>query len=365
MRKTYGIILIVATITAFVMLASTAVAQTVYKWRLVSVWPSYTAFAQVEKRLIKNIYELSGGRLQITGYSAGELVPTMAVFDTVAKGAAEMGIDYPGYWQGKNSAFDLLGTVPMAFSQYDVINWYLHGGGRQLYNEMYGKNNLIYYVQSVASIGSGIRSVKPIRNLADLKGKKIRVSGRAAGYVMAKAGATPVMTDAAQIAQALATGQIDAASFNAPAVDLSLGLGEVTKYNIGPGWNIPSGAGGVMINKDAWNTLPPDLKKIIEVAAMDNLSFFSSLSEWDSMAALKKFEEKGTVVTKFSEKELAQIEEWVWEFIEAEAKKNPDFEKVATSIFQYMKDFSISREYQEPYSHGRNPTKYPKLPKLR
>lgn len=364
MRKTYGII-IVATITALVMLASTAVAQTVYKWRLVSVWPSYSAFAQAEKRLIKNIYELSGGRLQITGYSAGELVPTMAVFDTVAKGAAEMGIDFPGYWQGKNSAFDLLGTVPMACSQFDVINWYLHAGGREIVNEIYGKNGLIYFVQTVVSIGSGIRSRTPIRTLADLKGKKIRVSGRAAGYVIAKAGGTPVMTEPAQIAQALATGQIDAASFNVPSVDLSLGLGEVTKYNIGPGWNIPSGTGGVMINKEAWDTLPPDLKKIIEVAAMDNLSFFSSLSDWLNVAALKTFQEKGTVVTKFSDKELAQIEEWVWEFIEAEAKKNPDFEKVATSIFQYMKDFSITREYQKPYSHGRNPAKYPKLPKLR
>ncbi len=367
MRKTYGIIvIIVATIFMTMALStSSAIAQEVIKWRLVSCWPSYTAFAQVEKRLMKNIYELSGGRLQITGYAAGELVPTSAVFDTVSKGSAEMGIDYPGYWQGKNSAFDLLGSVPMAFSQYDVVNWYLHGGGRELFNYMYGKYNAIYFLESVASVGSGIRSRTPIRSLADLKGKKIRVSGKAVGYVMTKAGATPVMTAPAEIAQALATGQIDAASFNAPQVDLSLGLAEVTKYNIGPGWNIPSGCGGVMINKDAWNTLPPDLKKIIEVATMDNLAFYSSLSEWDTMSALKKFEEKGTVVTKFSAKELAQIEEWVWEFIVDEAKKNPDYDKIATSMFQYMKDFYQTREYDEPYGQGRNPSKWPKLPNLR
>ena len=366
MKRIYAIIvmILVATFALGTIFAGAAVAQTI-KWRLVSVWPSYSAFAQVEKRLIKNIYELSGGRLQITSYSAGELVPTMAVFDTVAKGAAEMGEDYPGYWQGKNSAFDLLGTVPMAFSPYDTLNWYLHGGGSNIYNEMYGKYNMIYFATGIAAIGSGIRSPMPIRNLADLKGKKIRISGKAAAYVIAKAGGTPVMTDPAQIAQALATKQIDAAAFNTPIVDLSLGLGEVTKYNIGPGWNIPSGMGGVMINKDAWNSLPPDLKKIIEVAAMDNLAWFTALAEWDAMASLKKFEEKGTIVTKFSAKELAQIEAWVWEFIEMEAKKNPDYEKVATSVFQYLKDFAYVREYEEPYGQGRNPTKYPKLPKLR
>jgi TRAP-type mannitol/chloroaromatic compound transport system substrate-binding protein len=365
MKKTHVITIIAATITALVMFASTAFAQKVYKWRMVSVWPSYTAFSQVEKRLVKNIYELSGGRMQITIYSAGELVPTSAVFDTVAKGSVEMGIDYPGYWQGKNTVFDILGTIPMAASQHDIINWYMHRGGRELFNEMYGKYNLIYYMHSVASAGSGLRTRTPIRTLADLKGKKIRVSGRAAGYVMTKVGATPVMTDPAQMAQALGSGQIDAASFNSPLVDLSLGLAEVTKYNIGPGWNIPSGVGGLMINKDVWDTLPPDLKKIIEVATMDSITYFSSLSECDNGEALKKFQEKGTVVTKFSDKELDQIEAWVWEFIEDEAKKNPDFEKVATSIFQYMKDFSVTREYQQPYAQGRNPTRYPRLPKLK
>jgi TRAP-type mannitol/chloroaromatic compound transport system substrate-binding protein len=318
-----------------------------------------------EKRLVKNIYELSGGRMQITIYSAGELIPSMAVFDTVAKGSVEMGIDYAGYWQGKNTVFDILGTIPMAASQHDMINWYFHAGGRELYNEMFGKYGLHYMLQVFVSAGSGLRTRTPIRTLADLKGKRIRVSGRAAGYVMAKAGATPVMTEPAQIAQALATGQLDGASFNAPGVDFTIGLAEVTKYNIGPGWNIPAAAGGVMINKDAWDTLPPDLKKIIETAAADNMLYYSSFSEWDNVQALKKFKDRGTVVTKFSDKELDQIEAWVWEFIEDEAKKNPDFEKVATSIFQYMKDFAENREYQQPYSQGRNPTRYPKLPKLK
>ena len=120
-----------------------------------------------------------------------------------------------------------------------------------------------------------------------------------------------------------------------------------------------------MINKDAWNALPPDLKKIVEIAAYENLLAMATLSEWDNSLALKKFQEKGTQVTKFSAKDLAQIEEWVWEFIAAEALKNPDYDKVATSIFQYMKDFSQARDYEAPYSQGRNPTKWPKLPNLK
>lgn len=360
MKKKYQFLIIVA----LILFALPAFAQTI-KWRLLSVWPAHSAITQSERRFAKNVFELSGGRLQITTHPAGEIVPPQAVFGTVSRGAAEMGIDFPGYWAGKNSAFDLLGTVPMALSQYDFINWYIHGGGRQLYNEMYGKYNMRYFVTGVAAIGSGIRSRTPVRSLADLSGKKVRISGRPAAYVMQKVGATPVMTPPAEIAQALATGQVDAAAFNTPQIDLSVGLAEVTKYNIGPGWNIPYASGGLMINIDAWNTLPPDLKKIIEVAANENLMIMSSLAEWDTITALKAFEEKGTVVSKLSAKELAQIEEWVWEFIEAEAAKNPDYAKIVTSMFQYMKDFRAARDYAVPYGQGRNPTKLPRLPGLK
>jgi len=366
MTKIYRIIIVIVT-AIFGMMAictTSAIAQTL-KWRLVSCWPAHSSIAQSEKRLAKNVYELSGGRLHITVHPAGEIVSTMAVFDTVSKGAAEMGADYAGYWQGRNSGFDLLGSSAMMLSQYDFINWYIYGGGREIYNYMYGKYNMIYFVTGVSPMASGIRSRTPIRSLADLKGKKIRISGRAAGYVIQKAGATPVMTAPAEIAQALATGQIDAAAFNTPAIDHSLGFAEVTKYNIGPGWHQPSSVGGLMINKDAWNSLPPDLKKIIEVAAMENVAVMNALGEWDNMENLKKFAEKGTQVAKFSVKELAQIEEWVWEFHIAEAQKNPDYDRIVTSMFQYLKNFSEAREYAVPYAQGRTPTKFPKLPGLK
>jgi TRAP-type mannitol/chloroaromatic compound transport system substrate-binding protein len=290
MKKIYGIIImIVATIAVMAMSASSAFAQSVIKWRLVSCWPSYSFLSQMEKRLAKNIYELSSGRLQITTYPAGELVPMQAVFDTVSKGAAEMGMDWATYWSGKNSAFDPLGSLPMALSQYDIINWYSQGGGRVIYNYIYGKYNMIYFVTGTTSCASGIRSRVPIRSLADLKGKKIRIAGKAAGYIMQKAGAVTVMTAPSEIAQALGTGAIDAAAFNTPALDLTLGLA-VAKYNIGPGWNMPSSVGGVMINKDAWNALPADLKKIIEIAADESIVWMTSLAEWDNARALKEFQ---------------------------------------------------------------------------
>jgi TRAP-type mannitol/chloroaromatic compound transport system substrate-binding protein len=233
---------------------------------------------------------------------------------------------------------------------------------------------MLYFINGVTPVSSGIRSRMPIRSLADLKGKKIRMSGKAVGYILQKAGAVQVVLQAGEISQALATGIIDGAAFNIPSADWSLGMGEVTKYNIGPAWNQPSATGGVMINKDAWNSLPPDLRKIMEVALSESNLYYTSVSDVDNLSYhpnqkttsyIAKFKEKGTIVSKWSAKDLAQIEEWTWEFIVEEAKKNPDFDKVATSMFQFLKDYRETREYQIPYAHGRTPTTFPKLPNLK
>ncbi|HPD56233.1 MAG TPA: TRAP transporter substrate-binding protein DctP [Smithellaceae bacterium] len=344
--------------------ASTASAQ-VIKWRMLSCWPAQSSLWQAATRLSKNIYELSGGRLQITCHPAGEIVPAAGVFDAVSRGAAEMGQDWATYWAGKNSAFDLLGSFPMTLSQHDMINWFIHGEGREMFNYMYGKYNMIYFINGITPVGSGIRSRMPLKSLDDLRGKKIRMSGKAAGYILQKVGAVQVLTPAAEISQALAMGVIDGASFNTPNVDMSLGMTEVTKFCLSPGWNMPSASGGIMINKDAWNSLTPDLKKIVEIAIAESNHYFTALADWDNANALKSFAAKGLVVHRLSEKELRQIEQWTYEYIEEEAKKNPDFDKVATSMFNFLKEYAPIRDYQVPYEHGRNPLSYPKLRNLK
>src|SRR4030066_804270 len=365
MKRSYKVILIniIAVFAAMAIFAAPAFTQTI-KWRLVSVWPAYSAIFQSQTRLVKSIYELSGGRLQISVHPAGELVPSLAVFDTVSKGAAEMGVDYANYWANKNSAFGLLGSFPLFLSQMDYLNWYYHAGGKELANELYGKFNMLYFVNGVTPVASGIRSGMPIRSLADLKGKKIRMSGKAAGYVLQKIGAVPVMTGPTEVKQALQTGAIDAVSFNTPSIDWSMGLGDL-KYCIGSAWNQPSSSGGGINNKDAWNTLPPDLKKIIEVAISENNLNMSTLASWNALTYTPRFKEKGVVNSKFTEKDLKQIEEWTWEYVIEEAKKNPDYDKIVTSMVQYLKDYHDSRELEEQYAQGRNSITLPKLPHLK
>jgi len=76
--------------------------------------------------------------------------------------------------------------------------------------------------------------------------------------------------------------------------------------------------------------------------------------------AINNFKKAGVQVNRISEKEIDSIEKFAWEFIEKESKANPDFQKVALSV-QYMKDFIVVREYQDPFKHGRIPKTLPNI----
>lgn len=362
MKKTLGIIF-----ASFMLLAFSvggALAQTIH-WKLASTWTPAINLIEVDKRFAKLVGELSGGRLQIKVYTAGELVPTPGVFDAVSKGTVEVGGDWPGYWGGKNSVFDLMGSYPMGLGQYDYVNWYYHAGGKDLYNEMYGKFNMVYFLCAVTPMESGVRARVPIRNLVDFKGKKLRMAGRAMGHILKKIGGAQVMLPGGEIYQALQLGTIDGAEFSSASIDWGMGFAEVTKFNHGPGWHQPASVIGVMINKDAWAKLPADLKLIVEYAAQATTAYMSSWFEVGNIEAMEKFRKAGTQVLKLPAEDMKKIEEYAWEYLVEEAAKNPDFNKMAVSMFQYFKDFRIARDTQEPFTHGRNPSSLPNLPGLK
>ena len=91
-----------------------------------------------------------------------------------------------------------------------------------------------------------------------------------------------------------------------------------------------------MINKDAWNKLPADLKKAIEHASLANNAYIKRWYEVKNIEAINNFKKAGVQVNRISEKEIDSIEKFAWEFVEKESKANPDFQKVALSMFQYQ-----------------------------
>ena len=63
-----------------------------FEWKLVTSWPkNFPGLGTAPERFAEQVEQLSGGRLTIKVYGAGELVPALQVFDAVSQGTAEMG----------------------------------------------------------------------------------------------------------------------------------------------------------------------------------------------------------------------------------------------------------------------------------
>jgi TRAP-type mannitol/chloroaromatic compound transport system substrate-binding protein len=93
-------------------LAAPALAQGRQQWNMVMPWPRNTPGVGVgAQRFADDVNAMSDGRLAITLYAAGELVPPFESLDAVQQGAADLAHGTPYYWVGKSQALNYFTTI--------------------------------------------------------------------------------------------------------------------------------------------------------------------------------------------------------------------------------------------------------------
>ena len=105
---------------------------------------------------------------------------------------------------------------------------------------------------------------KEINSLEDIKGLKIRIPGFA-GEIFAKLGCAVTNIAPGELYTALSRGTIDALEWVGPGMDISMGFHKIAPYYY-TGWSKPSGEGQYLINQKKLETLPNDLRAILENA---------------------------------------------------------------------------------------------------
>lgn len=328
-------------------------AQT-YDWKMITTWGEGSLQYENDKYFVELVKKLSNNRLNIKLHAVGQLAPANQVLDMVSKGTVQMGSDWPNYWSGMNTAFDLLGSQAVGFSQWDYLLWLEQAGGRDLYNEIYGKFNTVYFPTSISGMESGIRTNTPINSLEDFKGKKIRMAGLIQSQLAQAVGATPVTLATTEIYEALQRGVVDGAEYSSPAADEMLKINEVTKYWLTPGWHQTSSVYGSMINKDAWNSLPEDLKIIVEEASRAAILARSASFAYGDALASGRILEGGIKTTKLSDADMEKIRDIRKGILNKLASENPDFAKVLKSQQDYLKNYATYRDMQGDWSFGNN-----------
>ena len=243
-----------------------AVDYKTYKWRLVTSWPkNYPGLGMAPERIADLVKEMSDGQMQITVYGAGEQVPAFGVFDAVSSGSHQMGHSGGYFWKGKVPAAQFFTSVPFGLTADEINAWVNKGGGIELWREIYEPFNI--YPIPAGNTGTQMFGWfnKEINSLEDVKGLKMRIPG-IGGEVLKEAGGIPVTLPGGELFTALQTGVIDATEWVGPYNDLTFGFHQAAKYYYYPGWHEPGPMLELLINMDAWNSLPKHLQVIIETA---------------------------------------------------------------------------------------------------
>ena len=237
------------------------------KWKMVTTWPkNFPGLGTGANYLAELITRMSGGRIEVKVYGAGELVPAFEVFDAVRQGTAQLGHGSAYYWKGKSEAAQFFSAVPFGLAAAEMNAWLYHGGGMELWQETYAPFGLM----PMAAGNTGVQMAgwfnREINSLEDLQGLKMRIPGLG-GEVLARAGGVPVNLPGGELFTALQSGAIDATEWVGPYNDLAFGFYKAAKYYYYPGWHEPGTTLECMVNQAALTALPQELQDIVLNAA--------------------------------------------------------------------------------------------------
>ena len=282
-----------------------AIAQGRMEWRMVTTWPkNFPGLGVGAERLARRVNDMSGGRLNVRVYSAGELVPALQALDAVIQGSAEMSHGAAYYWQGKSTALSFFTGVPYGMTSRELSAWVRFMGGQQIWDEIYDQFGVKGFLSGDTGTQAGGWFKKELTGVSDIRGLKFRTPGLG-GQVWQKLGASVVNLAAGEIFQALQSGALDAAEFVGPYNDLALGFHQVAKNYYFPSFIEPGLATELVVDKKKLLALPKDLQAIIENACQAEYDQVASDFYANDPQALKRLvDSHGVKVLKFPDEIL-------------------------------------------------------------
>jgi len=288
-------------------------------WRLAAYGKPRAVSISMDK-LSELVAAETNGNFRIEVVYGATLSPEKEVLDGLKIGAFEAGWVVPAFAPGKQPGLSVL-TLPFlplddltiqtrvsdafhrhAFVKRDFDAW----------NVNYGLSNVI---PSYEFMGTG----KAPEMLSDWKGKRVRALG-GQGAAMAKLGAAATSVTSPEVYGSLERGVIDAAGFPYYASEVYK-LHEISKWYT-KGLSLGVSISNVDFNRDAFNKLPPQYKKVIaDVTPAAHKAQADALQAEEDKAedAFKKRGVRTVVIPAAMREEFARVggrpvwDEWVKE----------------------------------------------------
>jgi TRAP-type C4-dicarboxylate transport system substrate-binding protein len=237
----------------------------------------------------QEVAKRSNGKVKFNMFWAGAAGSPAELFDLISSGALDAAAVTPSWYAAKLPYFAPLSSMPFAYpdiaSAQKVAN--------TLYAEMpalqkEAKSNKLHVLRFALINTYHAMCKQPLRTVEDFKGRKVRSQGDLLPLVLNALGATPVTVLPGEFYEAMQRGTIDCIVLPWDFI-ASNRLYEVAKHastiNFGP-----IVAHASMMNLDKWNSLAPEVQKLITDVSKEAEAYDLQVvreSEAKSLAAIK------------------------------------------------------------------------------
>jgi TRAP-type mannitol/chloroaromatic compound transport system substrate-binding protein len=298
------------------------------KWRMPSSFPKSLDTVWGNAQVIaERVKKLTDGRFEIQAFSAGEIVPPLQVLDAVQNGTTECGHTAGFYYLGKETALVFDTGVPFGMTPRQHNAWMYYGGGLALMREVYAKFNVVNFPcgNTGAQMGGWFR--KEITQVSDFQGLRIRTPGFL-GMVYSKLGAVPQQIAGGDIYPSLEKGTLDAVEWVGPYDDEKLGFGKIAKFYYGPGVMELGASLAFIVNKAAYDALPPAFKDALQSACNDAAVDMLAKYDANNIAALKRLVGSGVTLRQWPQPVMRAMQQATNTVLDENAAANATFKRV-------------------------------------
>lgn len=253
-----------------------------------------------------NIAKDSNNRLNCQIYPSMQLGGTPPqLFDQARDGVADVVWTLPGYSAGrfpKMEVFELPFMMTNAEATSRAVWDYYEAHATDEFKDV---KVLAMHVHGPGNI---FTAKKQIKTMEDIKGLKLRAPTRLTNKLLAKLGATPVGMPVPAVPDALSKGVIDGAVIPYE-VGPSIKIDELAKFTAEPDRTSPALYTTVFVvpmNKAKYDSLPADLKAVIDKNSGRELSAFLGKTQGDNdVPGKQKMIAGGHTITVIEKAELA------------------------------------------------------------
>jgi TRAP-type C4-dicarboxylate transport system substrate-binding protein len=300
-----------ATLLALVALVFTPASAAEVVLRFGSINTENTApYDQVLVPFAKAVEEESEGRIEVALKPLGGYGKPAELFTMVEKGAIEMAATVQGYHPGR---FPQSSVMELPFMFENSI------AGTSAMMSLYKEGLLDKDYASVKVLGLYVlppypifTTGKKIQSVKDFRGLRMRAPSTTVGVALSKLGAVPLGIPLNMIGDTIASGYVDAIAYGWDSTTTTKGTaGKVLADQLKVVIDARLAAPALMIvmNRAAWDAMPPDLRKIVEKHASDLAMGSARIREAQEAVSKKKLQnDPRFTALAFNDQQRAEIQ---------------------------------------------------------